>query len=243
MTSPGTGASRSAVIASPNLWRWPQWYEVENQAQDADGALVHVLREVADWDGRDVVDVGCGAGFHLPMFAATARSVVGVEPHAPLVELARARTAGNARVQVHPGGAQRLPLADCAVDFAHARTAYFFGPGCEPGLIEANRVLRPGGVLAVVDLDVSRSSYGAWMRAELPRHRPWAVEQFFDAQGFAMRRVDTIWRFADRASLRAVLGIEFSAAVAERAFAETSGTCIDVAYRVHWRRKALTGVT
>ena len=40
--------------------------------------------------GTDVVDVGCGSGFHLPRFAGLgARSVVGVEPHQPLLELAR----------------------------------------------------------------------------------------------------------------------------------------------------------
>ena len=26
----------------------------------------------ADWSGRDVLDIGCGTGFHLPRFAATA---------------------------------------------------------------------------------------------------------------------------------------------------------------------------
>lgn len=51
-----------------------------------------------------------------------------------------------------------------------------------------------------------------------------------------MRRVDTLWRFENRD----VLGIEFSAEVAHRAFATTPGTSVEVAYRVHWRRKTLT---
>lgn len=227
-------------IPSPNLWRWPAVYEVENRAQDVHGALAQTLREVADWDGRDVLDIGCGAGFHLPGFAASARSVVGVEPHLPLAELARARTANLPTVSVRRGCAQLLPVADRCVDVAHARTAYFFGPGCEPGIAEVTRVLRPGGVLAVVDLDGSRSRYGSWMRADLPGYGPPAVEQFFREQGFAMRRVDTVWRFDDRASVRATLGIEFSERVAARAFAETPGLTVDVAYRVHWRRKLLT---
>jgi len=233
-------AQRLDLIPSPNLWHWPAVYELENLAHDAHGAVAQSLREVADWHGRDVLDIGCGAGFHLPWFAADARSVVGVEPHPRLVELARRRVAHLPATAVRLGSAEALPLADNSIDVAHARTAYFFGPGCEPGLAEANRVLRPGGVLAIVDLDATRSAYGAWMRTELPDYRPSAVEQFFAANGFAMRRVDTVWQFQNRQSLRAVLGIEFSAAVAARAFATTPGLAVDVAYRVHWRRKMLT---
>jgi SAM-dependent methyltransferase len=234
------GLTQPGVIPSPNLWRWPATYEAENKAQDADGALAQTVREVADWYDRDVLDIGCGAGFHLPMFAADARSVLGVEPHQSLVALARRRVRDLATTTVQCGSAQTLPLRDNSIDVAHARTAYFFGPSCEPGLAEASRVLRPGGVLVVVDLDASRSPYGAWMRADLPDYRPSLVEQFFAAHGFAMRRVDTLWRFENRDMLRDVLGVEFSAEVAHRAFATTPGTSVEVAYRVHWRRKTLT---
>src|SRR5581483_11137354 len=72
-----------AVLASPNIWNWPDIYERENEAIDADGAVWAALAEQVDWCGADVVDVGCGDGFHLPRFAQQARSVVGVEPHPP----------------------------------------------------------------------------------------------------------------------------------------------------------------
>jgi SAM-dependent methyltransferase len=228
---------RVDVVPSPNIWHWPDVYEMENRAQDVGGALWRVLREECDWAGRDVLDVGCGDGFHLPVFAATARSVVGVEPHPPLVRRARQRTAGLDGVSVRAGAAQRLPLPDATVDVVHARTAYFFGRGCEPGLAEADRVLRPGGAVAVVDLDGDRPPYGTWLCADLPRYDPADVPAFFAEQGFGCRRVDTIWRFTDRAALEAALRIEFSAEVAARAIAETPGLTIPVGYRVHVRRK------
>lgn len=227
-------------VPSPNIWRWPDIYELENRAQDVDGDIWRVLREVGGpgvLDGADVVDVGCGAGFHLPFFAGTARSVVGVEPHPPLVALARTRVADLANVQVLAGGAQRLPLPAAAADLVHARTAYFFGPGCEPGLLEADRVLRPGGTLAIVDLDGRCSPYGDWLRADIPHYDPDRVEDFFARQGFSCHRVATTWRFADRASLAAVLRIEFSRPVADRALAAVAGLTIPVGYRLHVRRK------
>jgi SAM-dependent methyltransferase len=225
------------VIASPNIWHWPAVYEEENRAQDYRGAVYAALREDADWAGLDVVDVGCGTGFHLGMFAETARSVIGIEPHPPLVEAARRRVGHLDTVQVLSGSAAQMPLPDASVDLVHARTAYFFGPGCGAGITEAMRVLRPGGALAVIDLDATAHPYGEWMLADLPHYRPRVVEAFFDAQGFSLRRIDTEWNFPDRDSLERVLGIEFGPKVAARAVRETPGTILTVAYRLHIRRK------
>ena len=225
------------ALPSPNIWHWPEIYEVENRAQDVDGDVWRVLASVADWSGRDVVDIGCGTGFHLPRFASTARHVTGVEPHAPLVKLGRERVADVPNAAVALGSAQRLPLPDASVDVAHARTAYFFGPGCEPGLAEADRVLRPGGVLAIVDLDTSHQPYGDWMRADMPRYDPFEVDVFFTRMGFTRQNVVARWRFADRASLESVLRIEFSARVADRAARAVGGLEFPVGYRILTRRK------
>jgi SAM-dependent methyltransferase len=241
-----TRTRRGDVIESPNIWRWPEVYERENAAQDATGALWDTTCELAPHDDADVVDVGCGDGYHLPRFAERARTVVGVEPHAPLVARARERLTGRAAgtagwpveaCRVEAGSAADLPLPDDSADVVHARTAYFFGPGCEPGLAEASRVLRSGGLLVVVDLDATRHSYGAWMRASAPRYDPRAAERFFADQDFALRRVDTVWRFADRTTLADVLRIEFTPAVAARAIDGTPGLALPVAYRVHTRRE------
>jgi SAM-dependent methyltransferase len=225
------------TLPSPNIWHWPEVYETENRAQDADGEIWRVLGGLVDWSGRDVVDVGCGDGFHLPRFAATARHVTGVEPYPPLVRRARARVAGLDGVEVLAGSAQRLPLPDASADVVHARTAYFFGPGCEPGLAEADRVLRPGGSLVIVDLDVRHRPYGDWMRVDLPRYDTAEVDAFFARQGFTSRGVQTVWRFASRDDLAAVLRIEFSARVVQRALAEVTGLSLPVGYRVLHRDK------
>jgi SAM-dependent methyltransferase len=223
-------------IPSPNIWRWPRIYEVENRAQDADGSVFAALRDIVGWAGRDVLDIGCGTGFHLPEFARDARTVTGVEPHPPLLPQARERVEGMPGVRVLEGSAEHLPLPDHSVDVAHARTAYFFGPGCGPGISEAMRVLRPGGTLVVVDLDATVGPYGEWMRADLPHYDPAAVESFFAAQGFDIARVTSRWEFPDRQALRAVLGIEFAPRIAERAFGQVPGHSLTVGYRIHTRR-------
>lgn len=224
------------MIPSPNIWHHPATYELENCAFDPDGLVEQAVREVADWAGRDVLDIGCGSGFHLPRFAATARSVTGVEPHRPLVALARRRTARTAAISVLEGAAEALPLPPASVDLAHARWAYFFGPGCEPGLRELDRVVRRGGVAFVIDNDGTSSTFGRWFLEGYPSIDPDAVERFWSAQGWSRIPVTTQWRFEDRASFEAVVGIEFAPRTARRIVVEHDGCQVDYAVNVWWRR-------
>ncbi len=194
------------------------------------------MSALADWSGRDVLDLGCGTGFHLPRFAETARSVVGVEPHPDLVALARRRTRALAHVSVTAGLAESLPLPDASVDVVHARWAYFFGPGCEPGLAELGRVLRRGGVAMVVDNDPTRSTFGGWFRRGYPEVDPVAVERFWSTRGWTRTPVDLGWRFGARADLEAVVRIEFDRATADAVLAEHEGLEVDYAVNL-WSKR------
>ena len=138
----------------------------------------------ASWAGRVVLDLGCGTGFHLPYFAATAASVIGVEPHPDLVALARRRTRSLPHVSVLPGTAQAIPLPDASVDVVHVRWAYFFGPGCEPGLRELDRVVRRGGTAFVIDNDGTRSTFGRWFGWGYPKIDAAEVERFWARHGW-----------------------------------------------------------
>ena len=223
------------VVPSPNIWNSPDVYEVENLGVDPDGVLEAAMRAVRPWDGAVVLDVGCGTGFHLPRFAATASAVVGVEPHPPLLARARRRTAGLPSVDVRAGTAQALPVADAAVDVAHARWAYFFGPGCEPGLAELGRVVRRGGAAFVVDNDATRSTFGAWFRRALPAYDPAAVERFWARQGWQRASIDIRWEQPTRAAFEAVVRIEFPPALADAILHEHPGTSVDYAVNLFWR--------
>lgn len=227
-----------AAIPSPNIWNSPDTYEVENHGVDPEGAIWAAMRQVRDWQDADVLDIGCGSGFHLPFLARTARSVVGVEPHPPLVEMAQGRILREGvetSVEVRAGSAERLPVEDDSFDVAHARWAYFFGTGCEPGLAELGRVMRPGGVAFVIDNDASRSTFGSWFRRALPAYDPVGVERFWRRVGFTSVPVDIRWAFDSRADFEDVVRIEFTPAQADRILAEHEGAGVDYAVFVRWR--------
>ena len=194
------------------------------------------MASLADWSGRDVLDLGCGTGFHLPRFASAAARVYGVEPHPSLLRLAARRIRSLSNVTLLNGTAQAVPLPDASVDVAHARWAYFFGPGCEPGLRELARVVRRGGTAFVIDNDATRSTFGRWFRRGYPEIDPAAVERFWARHGWTRVPLDIDWRFDDRADLEAVVRIEFTPEVAAAILAEHSGTTVDYAISLWWRR-------
>lgn len=224
------------TLRSPNIWGSPQVYEIENRAVDRAGVILALMRTLASWTDRDLLDVGCGTGFHLPIFAEDARTVTGVEPHPDLLAIARRRTRRIAHVDVIQGSATDLPLADHSVDVVHARWAYFFGPGCEPGLAELDRVVRPGGSAFVIDNDPSRSTFGSWFRRGYPDRDHAAVVDFWLAHGWKRHPLEMAWTFDDRADLEAVLGIEFPSAVVAEILAEHHGTSVDYALDV-WSKQ------
>jgi ubiquinone/menaquinone biosynthesis C-methylase UbiE len=212
---PGRVRSFPDFVRATNQGLHADLYEIENAAFDREHLVLRAMAELAPWAGRSIVDVGCGTGYWLPIYAAEASWVVGVEPDEHLLERARSRTVG---AEVLHGSAEHIPLADATVDVMHARFAYFFPPGCGPGLTEVLRVLKPGGSLVVVDNDLRHGEF-----ADLVRRSSWASEQGtadVTDSWWAERNADRVevmssWTFDSRSELEAVLRMEIPSDLAD----------------------------
>jgi ubiquinone/menaquinone biosynthesis C-methylase UbiE len=192
-------------------------YELENRAVDSAGHVLSALRALAPWDGRTLLDLGCGTGYWLARYARQAGEVIGVEPDPRLRAAATARARDLPGTRVLAGSAERLPLPSRSVDVAHARFAYFLSPGGDAGLAEVLRVLRPGGILVAVDNDYRWGQFAGLLAAESaapPRRTAAAIDSWWRERGAVRTEVHSELRFSSRADLAAVLEIELPAAVA-----------------------------
>jgi SAM-dependent methyltransferase len=215
---------------APNIGGHGPVYELENRALDQAGHVLAAMRGLAPWAARTIVDLGCGSGYWLPVYAAAARRAVGVEPDQVLLAAAARRIAGLPAAEVLSGSAEHIPLPDDCADVVHARFAYFFPSGTDAevpgsarrdntaGLAEVLRVLRPGGRLVVVDNDYRWGEFSRLLAASAataPLRTAARTDTWWAARGATRHEVRSELRFAARDDLAAVLRIEFPADVAD----------------------------
>jgi ubiquinone/menaquinone biosynthesis C-methylase UbiE len=113
-----------------------------------------IVDEIADVRPRVVVDVGCSTGTLTIATADELRGahVVGLDGDRKVLDLAR-RKDGSERVEWVEGLADELPFGDGEVDALMTTLVFHHLPlGIKrAALVEARRVLRPGGLLVVGD--------------------------------------------------------------------------------------------
>lgn len=98
-------------------------------------------------DGRDVLEVACGAGQGLGVLGDHARRVVGADYTAALLLMAQTHYA--ARIPLTRIDAQRLPFSDSSFDVVVMYEALYYLAHPDAFIDEARRVLRPGGRLII----------------------------------------------------------------------------------------------
>ncbi|MGQ0559741.1 MAG: class I SAM-dependent methyltransferase [Sphingosinicella sp.] len=98
----------------------------------------------------DLLEVGFGGGGLLAKAGPLTRGrIFGVDASAAMVGRGRKRFAGEERVRLYEGEAEKLPVADASVDKACSVNSLYFWSDPAKALTELKRVLRPGGRLAL----------------------------------------------------------------------------------------------
>jgi len=110
--------------------------------------LHHLLRLVDfdGWRGKQVLEVGCGAGVDLARFARGGADVTGVDVAASAIALARANfDQQQLRGRLEVGDAEHLPFADATFDLVYAHGVVQYTANPQALVDECYRVLQPGG--------------------------------------------------------------------------------------------------
>jgi ubiquinone/menaquinone biosynthesis C-methylase UbiE len=140
-----------------SLLFWPLLYWNDPLAYEelVAGERIHPrILDALDLDGREVCDVGAGAGRFTLFAARRAARVIAVDEVPPLLRRLEVhlRDEGIVNVEVRRGSFDALPLADDSVDVAVACSSLTSRAplGGEPALVEMDRVVRDGGEVAVI---------------------------------------------------------------------------------------------
>jgi ArsR family transcriptional regulator len=127
-----------------------QWDRLRSELFGSDAswrALLGLLP--AEWV---VGDLGCGTGLLVTALAPHVRAVIGVDGSEEMLAAARARAADLANVDLRVGLLEDLPIDDESLDAAVMMLVLHHVPSPVPALVEARRVLKPGGRLLIVDM-------------------------------------------------------------------------------------------
>lgn len=118
--------------------------------------------------GRTAADLGAGTGFVSEELIARGLSVIAVDQSAAMLGQL-VRKLGEVDVDCRVGVAEHLPIEDASVDYVVANMYLHHVDQPALAIREAVRILKPGGGLAITDLDehgytfLKREHHDRWL--------------------------------------------------------------------------------
>jgi len=169
---------------------WDELRRLHSPDRKVEQALVEALEtcldnETAQAPGAEplgrLLDIGTGTGRMAELFAPMASHIVALDKSLEMLRIARARLQRlpAERIEIVQGDFSDLPFADASFDTVLFHQVLHFAQAPEQAIIEAARVTREGGRIAIVD-------FAAHGREELRERYAHARLGFDDEQIDAM---------------------------------------------------------
>ncbi len=138
-------------------------------------ALIRSLQPVLTRPEATVLDLCCGTGdVMLDMLSVSQASVIGADFCHPMLVTTKRKSAERRRqARLFEGDALELPLPDESLDAISIAFGFRNLSNYQNGLIELERVLKPGGLVAILEFShpknlLTKAAYGFYSRAVLP---------------------------------------------------------------------------
>ena len=146
-------AERARIASESFRNQGADWDEAQALALPVDAIEHAVLDAAGEHPGR-LLDIGMGTGRLLERMAGRVEHGVGVDASRAMLALARSRLSKPelAHCAVRQADMYRLPMGSGSFDTAILQMVLHYAEDPAAALTEAARVLRPGGLLLVVDL-------------------------------------------------------------------------------------------
>ncbi|WP_152045955.1 ArsR/SmtB family transcription factor [Aureimonas psammosilenae] len=143
-------AAKAAGYFAENAERWDRLRLLHVADADVEAALLSALGQ-RRFD--DHLDIGTGTGRLIELLSPRASRVVGVDASREMLQVARAKldAAGIQNAQVRQGDCYCLPLPRSSFDLVTVHQVLHYLDDPAAAVREAASMLRPSGLLAIVD--------------------------------------------------------------------------------------------
>ena len=129
--------------------QYDDWYQSSKNRFIAELEDQLVLRLLEPVRGERILDIGCGTGRHLLMFAELGLDITGLDASPHMLGIAQKKL--GHRVDLHEGLAEELPFEDNSFDIATMITTLEFVEDAQKALQEACRVAESRIFLGVLN--------------------------------------------------------------------------------------------
>ncbi len=137
----------------------------------------------ADGNGKKMLDLGCGTGYHLAQYRQRGYELTGVDGSEDMLNEARKI---NPEIDFYQGDVENVPLPDASFDYVVCIEVLRYLPDINPCLREIARVLKPGGtalVTAAPPLQANLYPVVNWITASKQVGDLTHLKQFFHSDG------------------------------------------------------------
>jgi ubiquinone/menaquinone biosynthesis C-methylase UbiE len=171
---------------------WDEMRALDLPAQAVEDALLALIP--AEPAGR-LLDIGTGTGRVLELLAPRVRQALGVDASKAMLALARARLSGPGlgHCAVRLADMYRLPLPEDSFETVVLQMVLHYAEDPAGVVVEAARVLAPGGRLLVIDLaEHHRADLTSKLAHRWPGFADASIERMFAAAGLERAEAITI---------------------------------------------------
>ncbi|AEV87544.1 methyltransferase type 11 [Actinoplanes sp. SE50] len=172
----GPGSVPDALFTDPRLAPLYDLFDGDRDDLPAYLTIIESLRPAR------ILDVGCGTGALATLLAGTGHTVIGADPAAASLDVARTKPAADRVTWLHTGAAglpQAWPLpepADLALMTGNVAQVFVTDDDWTAALRGIHAVLRPGGHLV---FEARRPEFRAWEQWDHPPATAGGVERRF----------------------------------------------------------------
>ena len=143
-------AELAAAYFSENAAQWHRIRGLYIDEREVEAALSEVIQAAGP---QDLLDIGTGTGRMLEILGPRVSHALGIDQSREMLAIARVNLerAGLPNTIVRLGDMYQLPLADASFDAVVIHQVLHYADRPEAAIAEAARVLRPNGLLTLVD--------------------------------------------------------------------------------------------